>query len=65
MKINAYLIRLSFSIMLIFGGALAIFYIKTGDILVYNLIATCVGMVLLLASWMWRTKKKLKEGEMI
>ncbi|MFI8684602.1 hypothetical protein [Rossellomorea sp. NPDC077527] len=65
MKINAYLIRLSFSIMLIFGGALAIFYIKTGDILVYNLIATCVAMVLLLSSWVWRNNKKANEEEII
>jgi hypothetical protein len=65
MKTNGYLIRLSFSIMLIFGGTLAINYSKTGNFLVYNLITTCVGMVLILASWMWRTRNKAKEGEMI
>ncbi|PFA62830.1 hypothetical protein CN378_17455 [Bacillus sp. AFS015802] len=65
MKINAYLIRLSFSIMLIFGGTLAIYYIKTGDFLVYHLITTCVGMVLLLASWMWRIGNKSCQGEMV
>ncbi|TYS90089.1 hypothetical protein [Rossellomorea aquimaris] len=65
MKTNGYLIRLSFSIMLIFEGTLAINYSKTGNFLVYNLIMTCVGMVLLLASWMWRTRNKAKEGEMI
>ncbi|OXS64495.1 hypothetical protein [Rossellomorea vietnamensis] len=65
MKMHAYLIRLSFSIMIIFGGTLAIVYIKTGDLLVYHLIATCVGVVLLLTSWMWRTRNKVKEGEMV
>ncbi|CAN7546563.1 hypothetical protein [Rossellomorea sp. LjRoot5] len=65
MKINAYLIRLSFSIMVIFGGTLAIVYIKTGDLLVYHLIATCVGVVLLFTSWLWRSRNKVKEGEVI
>ncbi|MCR8849306.1 hypothetical protein NQ095_12870 [Rossellomorea sp. SC111] len=65
MKINAYLIRLSFSIMNIFGGTLAIVYIKTGDLFGYNLIATCVGMVLLVASWMWRRRNKERGGEVL
>ncbi|WP_034761520.1 hypothetical protein [Rossellomorea vietnamensis] len=65
MKMNAYLIRFSFSNMIIFGGTLAIVYIKTGDLLVYHLIATCIGVVLLLTSWIWRTRNKVKEGEMV
>ncbi|MGG4168920.1 hypothetical protein ABEW00_15875 [Rossellomorea vietnamensis] len=65
MKINAYLIRLSFSIMIIFGGTLGIVYIKTGDLLGYNLIATCVGAVLLVGSWMWRSRNKAREGEAV
>ncbi|WP_226672001.1 hypothetical protein [Rossellomorea aquimaris] len=65
MKINAYLIRLSFSIMLIFGGTFGMYYVKTGDLLVYNLIATCVGILLLLASWIWRIKNKSRVGEMV
>lgn len=65
MKLNAYLIRLSFSIMIIFGGTLAIVYIKTGDFLVYHLMATCVGVVLFLTSWIWRLREKVKEGEVI
>ncbi|MEI2665754.1 hypothetical protein [Rossellomorea sp. LJF3] len=64
MKINGYLIRLSFSIMIIFGGTLAIVYIKTGDLLGYHLIATCAGAVLLFSSWLWRSRNKVKEGEM-
>ncbi|PFG03480.1 hypothetical protein [Bacillus sp. es.034] len=64
MKLNAYLIRLSFSIMIIFGGTLAIVYIKTGDLLVYHLIATCVGVGLLFTSWIWRFRNKV-EGEVI
>ncbi|WP_406687907.1 hypothetical protein [Rossellomorea vietnamensis] len=65
MDINAYLIRLSFSIMIIFGGTLAIVYIKTGDLLVYHLIATCVGVVLLFTSWLWRSRNKVKEERVI
>jgi hypothetical protein len=65
MKMNGYLIRLSVSIMLIFGGTLTIYYSKMGDFLVYNLIATCIGMVLLLASWVWRTRNNASKGEMI
>ncbi|MDX8344612.1 hypothetical protein [Rossellomorea sp. YZS02] len=65
MKINVYLIRLSFSIMLIFGGTLSIYYLKSGDILVYNLIATCAGVILLLASWMWRISNHNEKGELV
>ncbi|MCC5803590.1 hypothetical protein [Rossellomorea vietnamensis] len=65
MKMNAYLIRFSFSIMIIFGGTLAIVYMKTGDLLVYHLIATCIGAVLLLTSWIWRTRNKVKEEEIV
>ena len=65
MKNNAYLVRFSFSIMLIFGGTLGIYYVKTGDVLVYNLIATGVGILLLLASWIWRIKNKSRVGEMV
>ena len=65
MKINAYLVRLSFSIMVIFGGTLGFYYVKTGDVLVYNLIATGVGTLLLLASWIWRIRNKSRMGEMV
>ncbi|UTE78383.1 MULTISPECIES: hypothetical protein [unclassified Rossellomorea] len=65
MNMNAYLIRFSVSIMIIFGGTLAIVYMKTGDLLVYHLIATCIGVVLSLTSWIWRTRNKVKKGEMV
>ena len=68
MKINAYLIRLSFSILVIFGGTFAIYYFKTEDLLAYHLIGISVGVVLLLASWMWRIrneKDSADKGEFI
>ncbi len=54
MNINGYLIRFSFTIMVIFGGTFTIHFVKTGDVLIGQMLAVSVGVILLVASWTWR-----------
>ncbi|MCM3575316.1 MULTISPECIES: hypothetical protein [Mesobacillus] len=59
MKVTAnYLIQLAGLIILIFGGTMIIVYSQTGDILIDQLIGTSIGVVLLIASLIWKKVKK-------
>ncbi|MBT2641934.1 hypothetical protein J7I80_06840 [Bacillus sp. ISL-41] len=59
MKVNAkYLIQLAGLIILIFGGTFLIVYSQTGEVLVDQLIGVTIGVVLLIASLIWRMVKK-------
>ena len=57
-KINTYFIQLSLTIIVIFGGTLVIRYFRTNEILVDQLIGASVGVLLLIASLIWRRIKK-------
>lgn len=54
MKINVYLIYLSSSIILIFGGLFTIRYFTRGELLLDQLIASLIGIVILIGSLVWR-----------
>ncbi|MGV2941997.1 hypothetical protein AB5I83_20510 [Mesobacillus sp. LC4] len=59
MKVNAtYLMRLAALIILIFGGTLVIVYSQTGEVLMDQVIGTSIGVVLLIASFIWRMVKR-------
>lgn len=59
MKVHAkYLIQLAGLIILIFGGTFIIVYSQTGEVLVDQLIGVTIGVVLLIASLIWRKVKK-------
>ncbi|WP_235821778.1 hypothetical protein [Gottfriedia acidiceleris] len=59
MKINTYLLKLSMLIILIFGGTLIIHLIRTGELLIDQIIGFFVGIVILLFSLIWRKTRKL------
>ena len=54
MKINTYLIRLAVTIIVIFGGVFTLRYFRTGELLLDQIIGASVGIVLLIASLIWR-----------
>lgn len=56
MKINTFLIQLAISIIIIFYGVFTIRYVKTGEQLLDQLIGASVGVVLLIASLVWRKR---------
>ncbi|MFC3039689.1 hypothetical protein ACFOGI_05445 [Virgibacillus xinjiangensis] len=58
MKINAYLIQLGITIIVIFGGTFTIRYFRTGELLLDQTIGVSVGVVLLIASLIWRKMNK-------
>ena len=58
MKINAYLIQLAITIIVIFGGVFTIRYFRTGELLLDQIIGASVGIVLLIASLIWRKINK-------
>ena len=64
MNINGYLIRLSYTILVIFGGTFTIHFVKTGEVLIDQLLGASVGIILLVASWVWR-KRNIRGGELI
>ncbi|MEE6449174.1 hypothetical protein RAH41_01225 [Gottfriedia acidiceleris] len=59
MKINIYLLQLSILIIFIFGGTFIIHSIRTGELLIDQIIGVFVGMVILLFSLIWRKTRKL------
>ena len=56
MERNAFLIRLSVSLMLLFGGIFVLRYFKNDEILIDQLAGVLVGMFLLIGSLIWRRK---------
>ncbi|NLP49156.1 hypothetical protein [Bacillus sp. RO1] len=54
MNINSYLIQLAITIIAIFGGAFTIRVIRTGELLLDQIIGASVGVILLIASLTWR-----------
>ncbi|PGK52561.1 hypothetical protein CN918_28205 [Priestia megaterium] len=60
MKINDYLIQLSITIIIIFGGTFVIKYFRTGDILIPQGIAFAIGLILIISSFIWRYSHKRK-----
>lgn len=58
MKVNTYLIQLSVMIIFIFGGTFTIRYFRTGELLLEQIIGASVGIVILIASLIWRKINK-------
>ncbi|MCL1698158.1 hypothetical protein [Lysinibacillus sp. BPa_S21] len=58
MKINTYLIQLAVTIIVIFGGIFTLRYLRTGEFLLDQIIGASVGIVLLIASLIWRKINK-------
>ncbi|OQO98674.1 hypothetical protein BV455_04002 [Parageobacillus caldoxylosilyticus] len=58
MKINSYLIRFAFLIVLIFGGTFTFHYFKTGELLLDQLMGISVGVILLFFLFIWRIRKQ-------
>ncbi|HHW38426.1 MAG TPA: hypothetical protein GXX18_14500 [Bacillales bacterium] len=58
MKINSYLIQLAITIIVIFGGTFTIRYFRTGELLLDQIIGVTVGVILLIATLIWRTVNK-------
>ena len=54
LKFNSYLIQLAISIIVIFGGTFTIRYFRTGELLLDQIIGTTVGVILLVATLIWR-----------
>lgn len=57
-KINTYFIQLSLTMIVIFGGTFAIRYLRTNELLIDQLIGASVGVLLLIASLVWRRINK-------
>ncbi len=58
MKTNLFFIQFSISILLIFGGTFTLRYFKTGELLVDQIIGITAGLLILIASLVWRIKVK-------
>ncbi|WP_170122407.1 hypothetical protein [Psychrobacillus insolitus] len=58
MKINTYLIQLAVTIIVIFGGTFNIRFFRTGELLLDQIIGASVGIVLLIATLIWRKINK-------
>lgn len=58
LKINSYLIQLAITIIVIFGGTFTIRYFRTGELLLDQIIGVTVGVILLIATLIWRTVNK-------
>ncbi|WP_226671116.1 hypothetical protein [Metabacillus litoralis] len=58
MKINTYLIQLAIVIIIIFGGTFTFIYLRSSAILLDQLIGASVGVILLIASLIWRKTNK-------
>jgi hypothetical protein len=54
MKINSYLLQLAITIIVIFGGTFIIRYIRTGELLLDQIIGASVGVILLITSLIWK-----------
>lgn len=58
MKTNTFFIQFAISILLIFGGTFTIRYFRTGELLVDQIIGITAGLLILIASLIWRIKSK-------
>lgn len=58
MKINTHLIQLAVTIIVIFGGTFTIRYFRTEELLLDQIIGASVGIVLLIATLIWRKTNK-------
>lgn len=58
MKINSYLIQLAITIIVILGGIFTIRYFRTGELLLDQIIGATVGVILLVATLIWRKVNK-------
>ena len=58
LKINTYLIQLAVTIIVIFGGTFTIRYFRTGELLLDQIIGASIGIVLLIATLIWRKINK-------
>jgi uncharacterized membrane protein YccC len=58
MKINTYLIQLTVTIIVILGGTFTIRYFRTGELLLDQIIGASIGIVLLIATLIWRRINK-------
>ena len=59
MKINSYLLQLAITVIVIFGGTFIFRYIRTGELLLDQIIGASVGVLLLMTSLIWRRINKL------
>ncbi|MGG2027082.1 hypothetical protein AB1282_15390 [Gottfriedia sp. S16(2024)] len=59
MKINNYMLQLSLLIIIIFGGTFIIHLIKTGELLLDQIIGFSVGILILFFTLIWRKSYKL------
>ncbi|NBI06582.1 hypothetical protein [Senegalia massiliensis] len=59
MKINQFLIRLSYMMIIIFGGVFTIRYFRMNELLLDQLIGVFIGAILLIVSLLWRRKYML------
>ncbi|MGE7667263.1 hypothetical protein ACQKMN_16300 [Ureibacillus composti] len=57
MKINTFLIRFAVTLIIIFGGFFTIRYFRTSELLLDQMIGASVGVLLLIASFIWRKKQ--------
>jgi hypothetical protein len=58
LKINNYLIRLAIMIIIIFGGTFTVRYFRTGEFLLDQFLGFSVGVLLLIASLVWRFRNR-------
>lgn len=54
MKTNTYFLQLAIIIIVIFGGTFTIRYFRTDELLLDQIIGVAVGVILLIASLVWR-----------
>lgn len=59
MKINQFLIQLSYMMIIIFGGVFTIRYFRMNELLLDQLIGVFIGAILLIVSLLWRRKYML------
>ena len=58
MGTNSYFIQLAITIVVIFGGTFIIRYLRTGELLLDQIICLAIGVILLFASLVWRKLNK-------
>jgi len=56
MKINQFLIQLSYIMIIIFGGVFTIRYFRMDELLLDQLIGVFIGSILLIVSLLWKRK---------
>ncbi|MDM5333838.1 hypothetical protein QUF56_11425 [Ureibacillus composti] len=57
MTINTFFIRFAITMIIIFGGIFTIRYFRTSELLLDQMIGASVGVLLLIASFIWRKKQ--------